>query len=281
MPKSPDIGNRFADGALASSAFSWQSKELPAMKISIVTICFNAEATIADTIASVLAQSHPELEYWIIDGKSRDRTLDIVAGFPKDRINLVSEPDKGIYDAMNKGLARATGDAVAFLNADDVYSDANVVSNVIAAFDRGGTDCVFGDLDITERNDLTAVLQHLDYREFTPAWFGSGRFAPHPSTFIRTDFYRRHGGFDTSFRIAADMELFFRFVRRHSMTFTHVPRTLVKMRSEGVSNSASWKNRLRARQETWRAMRMHGIAPDVGYFAGRLKTKFLSAFTGR
>lgn len=251
------------------------------MKISIVTICFNAEATIADTIASVLAQSHPELEYWIIDGKSRDRTLDIVAGFPKDRINLVSEPDKGIYDAMNKGLARATGDAVAFLNADDVYSDANVVSNVIAAFDRGGTDCVFGDLDITERNDLTAVLQHLDYREFTPAWFGSGRFAPHPSTFIRTDFYRRHGGFDTSFRIAADMELFFRFVRRHSMTFTHVPRTLVKMRSEGVSNSASWKNRLRARQETWRAMRMHGIAPDVGYFAGRLKTKFLSAFTGR
>lgn len=232
------------------------------MRVSVVTVAFNAEATIARAVASVLEQERDgfELEYIVVDGASTDGTLAALAPW-RDRIDVViSEPDRGLYDAMNKGWQAATGEVVAFLNSDDAYADAAVLADVIEAF-SGGAACVYGDLEYV---DGERVVRHWRSGAYRPGSFRRGWMPPHPTFFARRALFAQHGGFNTQFRSAADYELMLRFVHVHGAATAYVPRVLVRMAVGGVSN-ASWRNRLRANREDAEAWAINGLRPAWGF----------------
>lgn len=236
------------------------------MRISVITVCFNAAATVADAVQSVLGQvPHPErpfdLEYIVVDGGSTDGTLDALAPF-RDRIaTLISEPDRGLYDAMNKGIKAATGDVVAILNADDVYASTDVLARVASTFEASGAEAVYGDLHYVAADDLSLVTRRWSAGAYTPGAFRRGWMPPHPALFVRRACYQRWGLFTLALRSAADYELMLRFIHRHGMTLAYLPKTLVLMRAGGVSN-ASWKHRIRAHREDWKAWRINGFHPS-------------------
>lgn len=228
------------------------------MKLSVVTVAFQAEATIARAAASVIGQQGAgfELEYIVVDGASADGTLAALEPF-RDRIDrLISEPDRGLYDAMNKGWQAATGDVVAFLNADDVYADECVLERVSAAF-REGVEGVYGDLVYV---DGERVTRHWVSGTYRPGAFKAGWMPPHPTFFARRDAFEKWGGFRLDLRSAADYELMLRFIHVHGMRLAYLPEVLVRMEVGGVSN-ASWKNRLRANREDRMAWRLNGLTP--------------------
>jgi len=246
------------------------------MRISVVTVCFNAATTVADAAQSVLGQvPHPELpfdlEYIVVDGGSTDGTLDALAPF-RDRIaTLISEPDRGLYDAMNKGIKAATGDVVAILNADDVYASTNVLARVAATFRETGAEAVYGDLHYVDPEDLGKVTRRWRAGAFSRGAFRRGWMPPHPTLFVTRSCYERWGLFTLSLRSAADYELMLRFIHRHGMSLAYLPETLVLMRAGGVSN-ASWRHRLRAHREDWQAWRMNGYpAPPLTLLAKPLR----------
>lgn len=228
------------------------------MKVSIITVVYNGAATIAEAVASVLAQDYPDLEYIVIDGASKDRTLDILQGYA-DRIDvLVSEPDKGIYDAMNKGLSRATGDIVGILNADDLYAHPGVISQVVAAMTQAGTDTLYADLTYFRDSDPEAVMRYYSGKGFHLKRFEVGDMPPHPTFFVRRACYTAHGLFDTSYRICADFELMVRFLYVQRLSAHYLPAVLVRMRAGGISDGG-WRGRHRVNLEIQRAMRQNGL----------------------
>ena len=236
------------------------------MRISVVTVCYNAAATVADAAQSVLGQvphpdAHFDLEYIVVDGGSTDSTLDALAPF-RDRIaTLISEPDRGLYDAMNKGIKAATGDVVAILNADDVYASTDVLACVAATIRETGAEAVYGDLHYVDANNLTHVLRRWRSGAFRPGAFRRGWMPPHPALFVTRSCYERWGLFTLALRSAADYELMLRFIHRYDMTLAYLPETLVLMRAGGVSN-ASLIHRIRAHREDWKAWRMNGYHPS-------------------
>ena len=226
------------------------------MKLSIVTVAYNAEATIAAAVASVVGQRQTgfELEYIVVDGASTDGTLKAIEPWRKRIARIISEPDEGLYDAMNKGWQAATGDAVAFLNSDDVYADDRVLERVAAAFAQG-VDGVYGDLVYVDGERVTRRWVSGTY---APGAFRRGWMPPHPTFFARRWAFERWGGFRTELRSAADYELMLRFIHRHGLVLGYVPHVLVRMQVGGVSN-ASWRNRLRANREDRSAWRLNGL----------------------
>ena len=238
-----------------------------AMRISVVTVCYNAASTLADALDSVLSQASPpdapfDLEYIVVDGASTDGTLDVLAPY-RDRIaTLISEPDQGLYDAMNKGLRAATGDVVAILNADDVYASNTVLAQVARTFQDSNAEAVYGDLNYVAADNLSQVTRRWKAGAFSPGAFRRGWMPPHPALFVRRTCYDRWGLFTLALRSAADYELMLRFIHRHGMTIDYLPETLVLMRAGGVSN-ASLKHRIRAHREDWKAWRMNGFHPSV------------------
>jgi len=169
------------------------------MKISTVTVCRNSQVTIAQTIESFLRQTHPDKELLVIDGGSTDRTVEIVNGFQSDAIRIISEPDRGIYDAMNKGLANYSGDAVGFLNSDDAYRDSSVLSRISDALGRA--DAVYGDLVMISDHMTGNIVREWKASEFKPDAFRTGWMPPHPTFYIRRELAARTGEFDTSGRL--------------------------------------------------------------------------------
>lgn len=236
------------------------------MRISVVTVCYNAAQTLADAVDSVLGQtSDPsapfELEYIVVDGGSTDGTLDLLARYRNRIATLISEPDNGLYDAMNKGIKAATGDVVAILNADDVYASTDVLARVAATFHDSGAEAVYGDLNYVAADDLSKVTRRWNASPYTPGAFRRGWMPPHPALFVRRACYDRWGLFTLTLRSAADYELMLRFIHRHGMSLAYLPETLVLMRAGGVSN-ASLKHRIRAHREDWKAWRMNGYHPS-------------------
>src|SRR5438309_625440 len=174
------------------------------MKISIVTVCFNAESTIRDTVRSISEQSHAEVEHLVIDGKSTDDTLSIVhACGSKVELRVVSEPDSGIYDAMNKGIALATGDIVGFLNSDDFYASNDVLTTVARVMADPEVDACFGDLCYVRKIDTRWVVRYWRSSPYYSGLFERGWCPPHPTFFVRREVYRRFGGFDLRYKLAA------------------------------------------------------------------------------
>jgi glycosyltransferase involved in cell wall biosynthesis len=206
------------------------------MKISVITVCYNSARTIGDTLRSVREQTYENIEHIVVDGCSMDSTLKVVAIEGTHVAKLVSEKDKGIYDAMNKGMALATGDIVGFINADDFYPSVDVISTVAAIFESSGADSCFGDLCYVQQNEVSRIVRYWKACVFRPGLFESGWCPPHPTFFVRRAVYQRLGGFNLNYKIAADVELMARFLEAGGITSRYIPKVLVHMRMGGTTN---------------------------------------------
>jgi len=226
------------------------------VRLSLVTACLNARATIGEALASVRGQTRPPLEHIVVDGASTDGTLEVLERH-RAGLRLVSEPDAGLYHAMNKGLALAAGDYVGFLNADDLYSEAGVLERVAKAL-AGGADAVYGDLVYVRREDTRRVVRYWRSRPYAGGLIERGWMPPHPAFFVRTAILRKLGGFDTRYRFQADFELMVRLFLKERIVSVHVPHVLVRMRLGGHSNRSAG-NILRGNLEARRACRENGV----------------------
>ena len=227
------------------------------MRITLITVCYNSAAHIADTLRSVDAQTWPDIEHLIIDGASRDDTLAIVAAHPQPWRRVLSEPDKGIYDAMNKGLRLASGELVGFLNADDFLADPEAVARIARAAEQGA-DAVYGDLVYVAEHDTARVVRHWVSGDYAPARLARGWMPPHPTFYARRALFERLGGFDTRYRIAADYDLMMRLLTRGQARLAYVPEVQIRMRTGGASNR-SLANLWRKSLEDLHIMRKHGV----------------------
>ncbi len=247
------------------------------MKVSVITVCFNSAKTIADTLRSVEGQSHPDVEHIIVDGGSRDGTLEIIAQTANRIARLVSEPDRGIYDAMNKGLKLATGDIVGFLNSDDVYADSNSLEKIERAFNDQSTEACYGDLLFVASDDPNRIIRYWQVGGYHPGRVLRGWMPPHPTFFVRRQIYEQEGGFDLSYTLAADFEMAVRLTYLRGLHMRYIPSTLVRMRMGGASN-ASVGNMVRANLETYRAVRKHGLPVSPLFMVKRILSRLPQFF---
>lgn len=227
--------------------------------VSIITVCFNSANTIADTLKAVERQTYHDIEHIIIDGGSTDETVKIVEGFPHVA-KCISEKDEGIYFAMNKGIAMASGEIVGILNADDLYADSEVVTKVVAAFEDPGVDATYADLVFVDREDVSKVVRTWKSGPFKRSSMYNGWMPPHPTFFVRRSLYANYGLFNTTLRSSADYELMLRFLLKHEISISYIPQTIIKMRQGGKS-TASVGNRIKANLEDRKAWRMNGLQP--------------------
>lgn len=206
------------------------------IKISVITAVYNCKRTIAQAIDSVLSQSHPVVEYIVIDGASTDGTLAVLEPYRSQLDVLISERDDGIYDALNKGIKCATGDVIGFLHADDVFEDNNVLSKVAATFHDPAVDAVYGDLVYVRHSDINQVIRYWKSGNYDSATLSRGWMPPHPTFYVRRSVYERLGGFDTRYRIAADYDTVLRFLAVGKIRAIYIPEIFVRMRAGGISN---------------------------------------------
>lgn len=239
------------------------------MKTSIITVAYNARDTIAATLESVAAQTHQHIEHIVVDGASTDGTLEIIQQNGKHVARLISEPDKGIYDAMNKGLGLATGEVIGFLNADDVYADDGVLQRVAEIMVRNDLDALFGDAEFVNPARPTRSVRRYRSEHFRPDRIAWGWMPAHPSLFLRRGVYERFGNFRTDYRIAGDFELIARIFHDGTLKYRHVPEVWVRMRTGGVS-TGGWRNTVLLNREVLRACRENHIPTNL--------TKILSKY---
>ena len=231
-------------------------------KISLITVCFNSSETIGCTLISVREQSCKNIEHIIIDGASSDETINIIKSEGSHVAKLVSEKDGGIYDAMNKGIAMATGEIIGFINADDFYASSDVLAKVAAVFNDSNIDACYGDLCYVGRHDTSAIVRYWQSSTFHPNSFEEGWCPPHPTFFVRREIYERFGVFDLSYKIAADVELMMRFLETHKVRVKYIPGVLVKMRMGGTTNR-SLSNIVKQNKEILRALKLHGLRSSI------------------
>lgn len=205
------------------------------MKISIITVCFNSAKTINDTIQSVALQDYQNIEHIIVDGGSTDGTYDIIANAPTVT-KFISEPDDGIYDAMNKGISIATGDIIGTLNADDFYATSSVLGQVANTFRNSEIDACFADLVYVDVRDTDKVIRYWKSKPFVSGLFRCGWMPAHPTFFVRSSIYEQFGMFDLRYKLAADMQLLFRFLEKHKIRTVYLPEIFIKMRIGGATN---------------------------------------------
>jgi len=232
------------------------------MKISLITVTYNSAATLQDTIDSVVSQNYHDIEYIVVDGASKDNTVDIIKANTKRIHAWKSEPDKGIYDAMNKGLLITTGDVVGIINSDDFYHDKNILSLVAEQFRDEAVDAIFGDLVFVDSSNLSRVVRKYSSRNWHPGKFARGFMPAHPTFFVRRKYYERFGLFKTDYKIAADYELLIRFLYVNKLRYRYLPVTMVTMRRGGVS-SRGIKSNIILNNEIIRACRENGIRTNV------------------
>ena len=229
------------------------------LKFSIITAAYNSADTIKDTLLSVQQQDHESIEHIIVDGLSSDDTLTIVKQFPHVA-KLISEKDKGIYDAMNKGIQSATGDIVGILNSDDVYVGEEVISAVAKIFEDPAIQTCYADLQYVQPDNLNKVVRTWKSGNFSKRNFYYGWMPPHPTFFVRRSVYDQVGLFNIALRSAGDYEMMLRILVKYELRTHYLPKVIVKMRSGGVSN-ASFKNRISANREDRLAWKINGLEP--------------------
>jgi glycosyltransferase involved in cell wall biosynthesis len=229
------------------------------MKVTIITATYNSSATIEDTLKSVASQDYPAVEHVIIDGLSKDDTLDKVSHF-SHVAKVVSEKDKGIYDAMNKGITLATGEVVGILNSDDFYSSSQILSRVVEIFQNTSCDAVYGDLVYVDKDDTDRVVRYWKSGQYKESAFKWGWMPPHPTFFVRKALYEKHGLFNLEMKTAADYELMLRMIHKGKAKLAYLPAILVKMRTGGASNQ-SMASRLRANADDKKAWEINGMKP--------------------
>ena len=248
------------------------------MKISIITVAYNASATIADAIQSVYTQDFPNIEHIVVDGSSTDGTQKIVESQRQHIAQYLSEPDGGIYDAMNKGIAMATGDVIGILNADDLYQDSTVLSQVAKAFDENDIDACYADLVYVQNGDLGKVVRNWQSQDHYAGLSFRGWMPAHPTLFLKSSVYATAGNFDTGLKFQADLEFCARIFEVHKIRSLYVPALWVRMRLGGASNN-SLRNIIKGNWESYLALKKLGLerSPFTYFpikFASRIKQYF-------
>ena len=245
------------------------------MIISIITATFNSEATVRDTIESVLWQTYQDYEYIIKDGGSKDNTLEICRSYELKfggRMKIISSPDKGIYDAMNQGIEVAMGDVIGILNSDDMYYDERVLERVARVLDNDEIGCVYGDLQFVDANNTTKVVRVWKGSEYVDGSFRKGWHPAHPTFYARREFFQKYGAFDTTFDVSADFELMLRYMERYHVKGQYIPRNFVKMRIGGES-TGSIRSIIKGNINILRAFEKNGCKHPPFYTVRRLIPK--------
>lgn len=228
------------------------------MKVSLITVVLNGVDVLGTALHSVATQSYPHIEHIIIDGGSTDGTLDLVASYGSKISTLLSEPDRGLYDAMNKGLALATGDIIGILNADDLLAHPHVIKNIVDKMTATGADSLYADLTYVAKDAPDQVVRYWKSGPFKRSSFKYGWMPPHPTFYVKRHVYNQFGVFDTQFKSAADYELMLRLLYKQGISTCYLPEVTVRMRVGGKSN-ASLLNRLLANQEDQAAWKANGL----------------------
>lgn len=249
---------------MSVSAANAQGQPGVSMKVSIITVCYNAVANIDETLRSVVMQDHRDIELIVIDGGSNDGTMTKVERYREVTAHVVSEKDHGVYDAMNKGLRLATGEVVAFVNAGDMIARRDVVSSMVKEFAKQDADLIYGDALMVDPGDITKVKRFWKGGAYARENFRKGWMPPHLGTYIRRSAYDRLGHFRDDLKVSADYELMFRFLYKHRLPARYVPKVLVRFRLGGVSNRSLahiWK----ANMEVYKAWNLNGesISPLI------------------
>ena len=244
------------------------------LKISVVTVCFNSDETIRETIESVLAQDYPNIEHIIVDGGSSDSTLEIIKEY-EDRIScVISEPDKGIYDAMNKGVKVSTGDYVGTLNSDDMFFHEHVVSDIVKLLEGADFDAVYGDLVLVNRDNTSEIVRSYSSKFFKKWMIRFGLMLPHPTFYVKRHLFDKLGYFKINYRVAADFELITRFLC-DDISLIRNADVMVKMRQGGISSNGFWW-RVHQNFEIIRACKENSIYTNIFFIALKLPVKLLS-----
>lgn len=231
------------------------------MKITVITATYNSAQTLSDTIESVFRQTHKDIDYIIVDGASKDGTLDIIKQYePKfeGRLRYVSEPDRGIYDAMNKGIKMAEGEVIGLLNSDDFYTSDDVLEKISAAFEETNVDAVYGDVHYVAQDDLKHCTRYYSSRAFRPRWMRLGFMPAHPSFYCKRSVYQEHGLYNLDYKIAADFEQLLRLLYLHRIRTSYLPFDFVTMRTGGASSSG-FRSHKQIMKDHLRALRNNGV----------------------
>lgn len=231
------------------------------MKISIITATYNSEATIRDTLESVNAQTYPHIEHIIVDGNSKDNTLEIVKKYGKRVSILISEPDNGIYDAMNKGIRAATGDVIGILNSDDFFTSNDVISAVVSTFKNNDIDAVYGDVHYVHPHNLNKCVRYYSSAVFKPSLFKFGLMPAHPSFYVKRSCYEKYGLYSLEYKIASDFDLLIRFLHTHKIKYKYLKKDFVTMRMGGVSTK-NLNSRMLLNKEDVKACKRNGISTN-------------------
>lgn len=236
------------------------------MKISIITATYNSSPTLPHTFQSILSQSYSNFEYIVVDGASKDATLDIIKEYePKfgGKMRYISEPDKGIYDAMNKGIRMATGDVIGILNSDDFYTSPDVLKAIAETFEsEPSLDAVYGDIHFVRPSNLTKCVRYYSCKSFKRSWMRFGFMAAHPSFYVRRECFETYGLYKTDYKICADFEFMLRTIYLHRIKTKYIPMDMVTMRMGGASTAGLAVHKL-IMKEHLRAYRENGLYTNV------------------
>ena len=235
-------------------------------KLSLITACFNSEKSILRTVNSVLNQTYPHLEYIIIDGASRDQTLQLLAPY-RDRIStLISEPDRGIYDALNKGIRLAQGEIIGFIHSDDELKNPHVVERMIQKMSERKADGIYSDLNYVVQSDGNSkVLRHWKSKTFTPDLLKKGWMPPHPTLYLKRSVYEKHGLFDLNYSIAADYDFILRVFLDPTLSFQYYPEVTLNMQTGGASNR-NFSQLVKKSRQDFQILARHGLNPFRALF---------------
>lgn len=242
--------------------------------ISIITVCYNSAKTLERALESVAKQDWGKIEHIVIDGASTDGTAEILERFRSRVAHIVSEPDQGIYDAMNKGLAYASGDIICFLNADDQYASSRVLSSVASQMHGHGLDALMGDVGFFHEMDPTRMVRRYRSDRFTPARLAWGWMPAHPALFLRKEIVQRVGGFKTDYHIAGDFEFIVRAFHGHTLRYKHLSEVLVYMQTGGAS-TGGWHSKTVLNREVLRACRENGLSTNIFKILSKYPFKLL------
>lgn len=235
------------------------------MKISIITAVLNKKEVMERCIRSIFSQTYQNIEYIVIDGGSTDGTLEIIKRYDGKIAKWISEPDRGIYDALNKGLKLATGDVIGFLHADDIYAHDRVLETIVLHMTEFNVDSCYGDLLYVDKENPDKVIRYWKSSPYRNGLFERGWMPPHPTFFVRKEIYDKYGSFNTDFKIAADYELMLRFLEKEKISTHYIPEVLIKMRVGGMSNQNLRNIFIKTTEDykAWKVNNLHGGAATI------------------